>query len=71
MVQRSLPAVPDEIWTAGQVAQYFKVTERTVREWRDRDATFPEPLGLPGRALRWYVQDVTDWTRSLRGEPAA
>ena len=60
--------VPDEIWTAEQVATYFKVTERTLRDWRDRDATFPQPLDLPGRALRWYVEDIVAWTKSLRGE---
>lgn len=68
MAERVAPAVPDDIWTAEQVAVYFKVTERTLRDWRDRDVTFPQPLDLPGRALRWYADDVVAWARSLRGE---
>jgi len=71
VTERVRPAVPDEVWTAEQVARYFKVTERTIREWRDRDASFPQPLDLPGRALRWYGRDVIDWMRSLRGELAS
>jgi predicted DNA-binding transcriptional regulator AlpA len=67
MGERVRHPVPDEVWTAEQVAEYFKVTERTLRDWRDRDATFPQPLDLPGRALRWYVDDVVAWTLSLRG----
>ncbi|MDP8927727.1 MAG: hypothetical protein M3O70_03890 [Actinomycetota bacterium] len=46
---------------------YFRVCERTIREWRDLDATFPAPLDLPGRLVRWYRQDVIDWALSLRG----
>lgn len=62
--------IPDDMWTLEQVAAYFKVTGRTIRDWRDLDATFPLPLELPGRSLRWYRQDVIDWALSLRGELA-
>lgn len=67
MAQRAARAVPDEIWSAEQVAAYLKLIERTIRDWRERHATFPQPLDLPGRSLRWYWQDVVDWTLSARG----
>ncbi len=59
--------VPDDLWTIAEVVSYFRVCERTIREWRDLDPTFPAPLDLPGRLLRWYRQDVIDWALSLRG----
>ncbi len=62
--------VPDDLWTIDQVAAYFKVTARTIREWREVDPTFPAPLDLPGRSLRWYRDDVLAWALSLRGELA-
>lgn len=59
----------EQLWTALHVAEYFRVSERTLREWRDADPTFPLPLDLPGRTLRWHPQDVVDWALSLRGVP--
>ncbi len=59
--------VPDDLRTIAEVASYFRVCERTIREWRDLDATFPAPLDLLGRLVRWYRQDVIDWALSLRG----
>lgn len=62
--------VPDDVWTQEQVAAYFKVSDRTIREWREVDATFPPPLDLPGRTIRWYRQDIISWALSLRGVSA-
>jgi predicted DNA-binding transcriptional regulator AlpA len=62
--------VPDDLWTAEQVASYFKVTPRTIREWREVDPTFPACLELPGRSVRWHRNDIIKWALSLRGEPA-
>lgn len=41
-----------DLWTVDDVAAYFRVTTRTVREWRAVEATFPAPLDLPGRSVR-------------------
>lgn len=69
MAERDVvPALPDELWTSEQVAAYFKVAERTLRQWREVDATFPQPLDLPGRLLRWYGADIVEWALSLREE---
>lgn len=67
---RARAEVPDDLWTVDDVAAYFKVTARTIREWREVDATFPAPLDLPGRSVRWYRRDVVEWALSLRGELA-
>lgn len=59
-----------ELWTVDDVADYFQVTPRTVREWRSIEATFPQPLDLPGRSIRWHRSDITEWAISLRGRSA-
>lgn len=60
--------VTGELWTIDDVASYFKVTARTIREWCELDPTFPRSLDLPGRSVRWYREDVVAWVLSLRGE---
>jgi len=60
----------NDLWTIDDVAAYFRVTPRTVREWRAQEATFPQPRDLPGRSVRWYRPDITEWAVSLRGQPA-
>ncbi len=57
-----------DLWTVDDVADYFRVTHWTIRAWRNADATFPAPLDLPGRSLRWYREDIIEWALSLRGE---
>lgn len=59
-----------DLWTVDDVAAYFRVTTRTVREWRTVEATFPPPLDLPGRSVRWYGPDVTAWALSSRERSA-
>lgn len=62
MTERKRPPVPDDVWTSEQVAVYFQISERTLRDWRDRDATFPQQLDLSvGRAA----------DRARRGSPTA
>lgn len=58
--------VEHALWTVGDVADYFRIAERTLREWRELDPTFPLPLDLPGRTLRWYPRDIVEWALSLR-----
>lgn len=60
--------VPADLWTTEEVAAYFQVTDRTIRDRRQQDATFPLPLDLPGRSVRWYREDIVAWALSLRGE---
>lgn len=67
---RAVVAAADELWSPEDVAAYFKVSDRTIRDWRAHDATFPRPLDLPGRSVRWYHSDIVEWALSLRGELA-
>lgn len=71
LLGRGATATPDDVWTIEDLAAYFKVTRRTIREWRETDPTFPRPLELPGRSVRWFRGDVVDWVATLRGEVAS
>ena len=55
-----------QLWTVADVAEFFGISKRTLREWRELDPTFPMPLDLPGRTLRWHPDDVIEWALSLR-----
>lgn len=60
------PATPARLWTPEDVCAFFGISPRTFREWREQVPTFPTPLRLPGRVLRWHPDDVTRWADSRR-----
>lgn len=66
LIESDSKGQPLHLWTVGDVAEYFRISERTLREWRELDPTFPMPLDLPGRTLRWHPDDVVEWALSLR-----
>jgi hypothetical protein len=51
----SLPA--DGPATIQQVAAYFQVTEKTIREWQKEKPSFPKPANF-GKSLRWDAKKV-------------
>ncbi|WP_067902762.1 helix-turn-helix domain-containing protein [Nocardia vaccinii] len=59
----------ENCWDIGDVAQFFKVTPDTVREWR-RNGYGP-PARRVGRHLRWVPEEVSDWFRDLPMDNAA
>ena len=59
-------AAPERLWTQEDVCAFFHISPRTFREWREQVPTFPTPLRLPGRVLRWHPDDVTRWADSRR-----
>ncbi|MGW5518878.1 helix-turn-helix transcriptional regulator [Nocardia africana] len=56
-------------WDIYDVANFFKVTPDTVREWR-RHGYGPPPRRV-GRHLRWVPDEVLDWFRELPMDNAA
>jgi hypothetical protein len=43
--------------TIRQVAAYFQVTEKTIREWQKEKPSFPKPANF-GKSLRWDAKKV-------------
>jgi len=49
------------LWSPADVCWYLGIRPRTLREWRATDASFPLPLALPGRVVRWLPAHVVAW----------
>lgn len=63
------PESDQEFLTIGELAEYLKVPEETVRSWRHRD-TGPRGVRL-GKHVRYRRSDVDAWIaeRSLAQHP--
>lgn len=56
----------NRICDARELAQLLGMNERVIRN-KARNGSFPPPLNLAGRLLRWDVEDVMRWVRSREG----
>jgi excisionase family DNA binding protein len=59
--------MPDEVYTVQEVAQQFKVAERTVRNWIEKEGLVAFPIGK--RGYRIAKSDLDAWVeeRKKRG----
>jgi predicted DNA-binding transcriptional regulator AlpA len=63
---RTQPPPWDKVlWTAEEIADYLRVSPRTVREVYAPQPGFPRPVS-PGRHLRWYAHEVAEWVEGTR-----
>ena len=51
--------------TAEQVAKYFSVTTKTIREWRKQQAGFPCPITFNERCTRYEASEVRGYWDSI------
>lgn len=58
--------VPDaaRLWTAEDIAQYLRMSPRTVSEKVAMKPGFPRPLKLGVK--RWYMVEVLAWAKKYR-----
>lgn len=56
------------LWGPEEVCRYLGVRPRTLRQWRTLDPTFPLPLILPGRLVRWLPAQVVGWAAARQFE---
>lgn len=50
--------------TAAQGAQRFHVCKSTFWRWRATDPSFPRPIRLSSKTVRWRVSDLDAWAAS-------
>lgn len=56
----------NDVITIREVAEYFKVSIRTVREWIERDSTFPRPFKKFG-TLRFRRTEIEKyWVKNIK-----
>lgn len=59
------PSSP-ELWTVDDIADFLRVSVRTVGNYRQSDPDFPKARVLPGhRSVRWFRDDVVAWFHAL------
>ena len=57
------PATPE------QVAKYFSVTTKTIREWRKEKADFPQPYCFNERTTRYDPEQVRAYWKKIATNP--
>jgi excisionase family DNA binding protein len=71
-VPADLPVIdPTEILTLDELALRLKVSRRWVYEKSRHRCQNPLPAFRPGRVLRFYWPDVSDWLRKTAQKEAA
>lgn len=50
--------------TPGEVADRYKVTERTIRGWVAINPRFPQPIRFSRRAIRFRLADLEAFEQS-------
>ncbi len=50
-----------EQWATPDVAAYLKITPESVRRYRVRDASFPQPDGKLGSTPWWHPESIIAW----------
>jgi excisionase family DNA binding protein len=60
--------MPDEIYTVQEVAQQMKVSERTVRNWIEKEGLPAFPIGK--RGYRIAKNDLDEWVEARKQRPA-
>lgn len=60
--------MPDEVYTVQEVAQQFKVAERTVRNWIEKEGLVAFPIGK--RGYRIAKSDLDAWVEERKKRPA-
>jgi prophage regulatory protein len=56
---------PSDFMSITDVASRVGVSEKTITRWC-RSGTFPEPVKMGPRLLRWHVSDVDEYLRRFR-----
>ncbi len=56
--------IDETAWDQRDVAHYLKVSAQTVANLVLSDETFPQPVPISERLVRWHPQVVRDWLRT-------
>ena len=57
--------------TVEEVAREISVSRTTIYKLRERDPSFPEPLYVTPKAVRWRRSDILAWLESKAAGIAA
>lgn len=61
--QRSLS---DDLWAAEEIADYMKLSKKSVQNRVLDDPTFPRSVALPTGGRRWWAKEIREWMKKRR-----
>ncbi len=64
MNRAELAYAMDELVTTGDIAERLGVSRATPWNWSERFASFPQPLGMVGKATVYWWPEVKAWHQS-------
>lgn len=67
---QSTPKVENEFLTDKQVAARYGIGKTTIWRWRRNDPSFPTPVTLSERCVRWRMSDLLAWEAARAGSAA-
>lgn len=53
----------DDMWTADEIADFLKLSKKTVQNRILDDKTFPRSRTLPTGGRRWVAKEVIEWVK--------
>lgn len=53
-----------------EVSAKLGITKAALTQLRRREATFPAPIRVSAKVLRWEEPDIDQWLQSRKEEPA-
>jgi predicted DNA-binding transcriptional regulator AlpA len=57
--------------TTDQVAKFFNVTTKTIREWRKERTDFPRPVTFNERTTRYDAEDIRGFWNKIANKKAS
>lgn len=51
-----------------EVAQKLSIHPRSVYTLKDEEPTFPSPVRLSNKRVRWVEAEVDDWIKTKKGD---
>jgi predicted DNA-binding transcriptional regulator AlpA len=69
LIEMRKQRVADELWTAHEIADYLKLSVKSIGNRVLNHDTFPCAVILPTRSRRWLAKEVRAWAIKHR-EPA-
>lgn len=59
-------AQDEDLWEAEHIADYMKLSKKSVQNNVIKSAGFPSCVVLPTGGRRWYAKEVREWVKHRR-----
>lgn len=60
-------SMTDDLWAADEIADYMKLSKKSVQNKVLDEPTFPKSIPLPTGGRRWLAKEIRKWVEKRRG----